>query len=85
MMDSICKVYKQEFGVVGHESTWPPYSGPRIHPKVQLKRIEKDRPRLTRFLNEMDMIEIQRLKYCDLCRDEGHSRKQHLHRNEPTS
>ena len=41
-MDKICKVYKWEFGVMGYESTWPPYNGPRIHSNPQLKRIEKD-------------------------------------------
>ena len=84
-MDKICKVYKQEFGVVGHESTWPPYNGPRIHPNPQLKRTEKGRPKSTRFLNEMDMREMRGPKHCGLCRGEGHSRRQCPHRNGPSS
>ena len=84
-MGIICKVYEQEFEIVGHKDTWLLYNGSRIHPNSQLKHIENGRPRSTHFLNKMDMIEIRRLKHCGLYRSDGYSHRQCLHRNKPTS
>ena len=73
-ISEICKVYKKEFGVVGNESTWRQYRGPRLCPNSALKRTIKGRPKSTRFLNEMDMREMRGPRRCSLCRGEGHSR-----------
>ncbi|RYR47040.1 hypothetical protein Ahy_A07g032947 isoform A [Arachis hypogaea] len=61
-IDKVCKLYEKEFEVVGHQSTWPVYNGPRIQPNSLSKRNMKGRPKSTSFLNEMDEREIHQLK-----------------------
>ena len=58
-IDEVCKVYKKEFGVVGNESTWRQYIGPKLYPDPALKHTVKGQPKSTRFLNEMDMHEMR--------------------------
>ncbi|RYR05396.1 hypothetical protein Ahy_B06g085253 [Arachis hypogaea] len=55
-------------------TTWPAYNGPRFVPNPYLRRVSKGRPRMTRFLNDMDMRMLRRPRRCTLCGAEGHSR-----------
>ncbi|RYQ99097.1 hypothetical protein Ahy_B07g086962 [Arachis hypogaea] len=51
-MAEILKVYRTRFRPLGHLTTWPVYQGPRLVPNPHLRRVAKDRPKKTRFLNE---------------------------------
>ncbi|RYQ89729.1 hypothetical protein Ahy_B09g096225 isoform E [Arachis hypogaea] len=62
------------FRPLGNPTTWPAYNGPRFIPNLYLRRVSKVRPRMTRFLNEMDMRMLRRPKRCTLCGAEEHSR-----------
>ncbi|XP_027368384.1 uncharacterized protein LOC113874358 [Abrus precatorius] len=66
-INQVCKVYKKEFGVVGNESKWHKYRGPKLCPNPALKRTLKGRPKSTRFINEMDMRQMRRAPHCSLC------------------
>ena len=68
-MENICKVYEQEFEVVGHENTWLQYT------RLRLKHTMKDWPNSSHFLNEMDRREMREPRSCDLCRGKGYSQK----------
>ncbi|XP_027346414.1 uncharacterized protein LOC113858129 [Abrus precatorius] len=59
-INELCKVYKKKFGVIGNESTWRIYRGPKLIPDPNLKPIIRGRPKSTRFLNEMDRLEMRR-------------------------
>ncbi|RYR22089.1 hypothetical protein Ahy_B03g067379 [Arachis hypogaea] len=62
------------FRPLGNPSTWPVYTGPRFVPNPFLRRMTKGRPRMTRFLNEMDTRMLRPPRRCRQCGAEGHSR-----------
>ncbi|XP_072059984.1 uncharacterized protein [Arachis hypogaea] len=68
------RVYRAWFRPLGNPTTWPAYNGPRFIPNPYMRRVSKGRPRMTRFLNEMDTRMLRRLRRCTLCGAEGHSR-----------
>ncbi|RYR08174.1 hypothetical protein Ahy_B05g075742 [Arachis hypogaea] len=68
------RVYRARFRPLGNPSTWPTYTGPRFVPNPFLRRVTKGRPRMTRFLNEMDTRMLRPLRRCRQCDAEGHSR-----------
>ncbi|XP_057760952.1 uncharacterized protein LOC130981379 [Arachis stenosperma] len=73
-MDQIRRVYRARFRPLGNPTTWPAYNGPRFVPNPYLRRVTKARPKMTRFLNEMDTRMLRRPRRCRLCGAEGHSR-----------
>ncbi|RYQ82155.1 hypothetical protein Ahy_B10g100765 [Arachis hypogaea] len=73
-MEQIRQVYRARFRPLGNPTTWPAYHGPRFVPNPYLRRVSKGRPRMTRFLNEMDTRMLRRPRRCTLCGAEGHSR-----------
>ncbi|XP_015933940.1 uncharacterized protein LOC107460122 [Arachis duranensis] len=73
-MDQVRRVYRARFRPLGNPATWPAYIGPRFIPNPYLRRVTKGRPRMTRFLNEMDTRMLRRPRRCTLCGAEGHSR-----------
>ncbi|XP_072087366.1 uncharacterized protein [Arachis hypogaea] len=73
-MDQVRRVYRVRFRPLGNPTTWPAYHGPRFIPNPYLRRVTKGRPRMTRFLNEMDTRMLRRPRRCTLCWAEGHSR-----------
>ncbi|XP_025635594.1 uncharacterized protein [Arachis hypogaea] len=73
-MEQIRRVYRARFRPLGNPTTWPAYHGPRFVPNPYLRRVSKGRPRMTRFLNEMDTRMLRRPRRCTLCGAEGHSR-----------
>ncbi|XP_025685424.1 uncharacterized protein [Arachis hypogaea] len=84
-MDEIRKVYRARFKPLGNPTTWPLYQGPRHIPNPHLKRVSKGRPKITRFLNEMDMRDMRGPRRCRLCGGEGHSRSRCPHRAGPSA
>ncbi|XP_057747614.1 uncharacterized protein LOC130966807 [Arachis stenosperma] len=79
-MEEIKKVYRARFKPLGNPATWPVYQGPRHMPNPHLKRVSKGRPKITRFLNEMDMRDMRGPRRCRLCGGQGHSRSRCPHR-----
>ncbi|XP_029148257.1 uncharacterized protein [Arachis hypogaea] len=73
-MDQVRRVYQARFRPLGNPTTWPAYNGPRYVPNPYLRRVSKGRPRMTRFLNEMDTRMLRRPRRCTLCGAKGHSR-----------
>ncbi|XP_016172613.1 uncharacterized protein LOC107615005 [Arachis ipaensis] len=73
-MDQVRRVYRARFRPLGNPTTWPAYNGPRFIPNPFLRRVGKGRPKMTRFLNEMDTRMLRRPRRCTLCGAEGHSR-----------
>ncbi|RYR41964.1 hypothetical protein Ahy_A08g038411 [Arachis hypogaea] len=73
-MDQVQQVYRARFRPLGNPTTWPAYNGPRFIPNPYMRRVSKGRPRMTRFLNEMDTRMLRRPRRCTLCGAEGHSR-----------
>ncbi|XP_057730848.1 uncharacterized protein LOC130946192 [Arachis stenosperma] len=73
-MDQVRRVYRARFRPLGNPTTWPAYNGPRFIPNPYLRRVTKGRPKMTRFLNEMDRRMLRRPRRCTLCGAEGHSR-----------
>ncbi|RYR32864.1 hypothetical protein Ahy_A10g047394 [Arachis hypogaea] len=73
-MDQVRRVYRARFRPLGNPTTWPVYSGPRFVPNPNLRRVTKGRPRMTRFLNEMDTRILRAPRRCRQCVAEGHSR-----------
>ncbi|XP_015966132.1 uncharacterized protein LOC107489877 [Arachis duranensis] len=73
-MTEICKVYKFEFTPLGDPETWPAYEGPTLVANPALRRTSKGRPKLTRYLNEMDSRDMRGPRVCRLCGAQGHSR-----------
>ncbi|RYR23621.1 hypothetical protein Ahy_B03g068818 [Arachis hypogaea] len=73
-MDQVRRVYRARFRPLGNPATWPAYNGPRFIPNPYLRRVTKGRPKMTRFLNEMDTRMLRRPRRCTLCGAEGHSR-----------
>ncbi|RYQ91450.1 hypothetical protein Ahy_B09g097327 [Arachis hypogaea] len=68
-MDQIRRVYRARFRSLGNPTTCPSYSGPRFVPNPYLRRVAKGRPRMTRFLNEMDTRMLHRPRRCRQCGD----------------
>ncbi|RYQ91723.1 hypothetical protein Ahy_B09g097724 [Arachis hypogaea] len=79
-MEEIKKVYRVRFKPLGNPATWPVYQGPRHIANPHLKRVSKGRPKITRFLNEMDMRDMRGPRRCRLCGGQGHSRSRCPHR-----
>ncbi|XP_057747661.1 uncharacterized protein LOC130966855 [Arachis stenosperma] len=73
-MDQVRRVYRARFRPLGNPTTWPAYNGPRFIPNPFLRRVGKGRPKMTRFLNEMDTRMLHRPRRCTICGAEGHSR-----------
>ncbi|RYR13980.1 hypothetical protein Ahy_B04g070687 isoform B [Arachis hypogaea] len=73
-MEQIRRVYRARFRPLDNPTTWPAYHGPRFVPNPYLRRVSKGRPRMMRFLNEMDTRMLRRPRRCTLCGAEGHSR-----------
>ncbi|XP_052114264.1 uncharacterized protein LOC107479457 [Arachis duranensis] len=73
-MDQVRKVYRVRFRPLGNPTTWSMYNGPRFVPNPFLKRVTKGRPKMTRFLNEMDTRMLRHPRRCKQCGAEGHSR-----------
>ncbi|QHO56105.1 uncharacterized protein [Arachis hypogaea] len=73
-MSEVRKVYKFEFSPLGDAETWPPYEGPTLVANPALRRTSKGRPKLTRYLNEMDSRDMRGPRICRLCGAQGHSR-----------
>ncbi|XP_016167133.1 uncharacterized protein LOC107609641 [Arachis ipaensis] len=73
-MDQVRPVYRARFRPLGNPTTWPVYNGPRFIPNPFLRRVGKGRPKMTRFLNEMDTRMLRRPRRCTICGAEGHSR-----------
>ncbi|XP_016185331.2 uncharacterized protein LOC107626962 [Arachis ipaensis] len=62
------------FRPLGNPAMWPAYHGPRFIGNPFLRRVAKGRPKMTRFLNEMDTCMLRRPRRCKQCGAEGHSR-----------
>ncbi|XP_057721350.1 uncharacterized protein LOC130935565 [Arachis stenosperma] len=73
-MDQVRRVYRARFRPLGNPTMWPVYSGPRFVPNPNMRRANKGRPRMTRFLNEMDTRMLRAPRRCRQCGAEGHSR-----------
>ncbi|XP_072086993.1 uncharacterized protein [Arachis hypogaea] len=73
-MDQVRRVYRARFRPLENPTTWPAYNGPRFVPNPFLRRVTKGRPRMTRFLNEMDTRMLHHPRRCRQCRAKGHSR-----------
>ncbi|XP_029146877.1 uncharacterized protein [Arachis hypogaea] len=73
-MMEVRKVYKFEFTPLGDPETWPAYEGPTLVANPALRRTSKGRPKLTRYLNEMDSRDMHGPRICRLCGAQGHSR-----------
>ncbi|XP_057760419.1 uncharacterized protein LOC130980792 [Arachis stenosperma] len=73
-MDQVRRVYRARFRPLGNPTMWPVYSGPRFVPNPNMRRVNKGRPRMTRFLNEMDTRMLRAPRRCRQCGAEGHSR-----------
>ncbi|RYR07408.1 hypothetical protein Ahy_B05g074751 [Arachis hypogaea] len=73
-MTEVRKVYRFEFVPLGDAETWPAYQGPTLVANPALRRTSKGRPKLTRYLNEMDSRDMCGPWICRLCGRQGHSR-----------
>ncbi|XP_025685692.1 uncharacterized protein [Arachis hypogaea] len=73
-MTKVRKVYRFEFTPLGDPETWPAYEGPTLVANPTLRRTSKGRPKLTRYLNEMDSHDMRSPRICRLCGAQGHSR-----------
>ncbi|RYR76520.1 hypothetical protein Ahy_A01g001104 [Arachis hypogaea] len=67
-----CKIF--EFTPLRDPETWPAYEGPTLVANPALRRMSKGRPKLTRYLNEMDSCDMRGPRVCRLCGAQGHSR-----------
>ncbi|RYR32758.1 hypothetical protein Ahy_A10g047285 [Arachis hypogaea] len=70
----IGKVYRARFRPLKNSTTWPAYHGPRFVGNPFLRRVAKCRPKMTRFLNEMDTQMLHGPRRCKQCDAVGHSR-----------
>ncbi|RYR69643.1 hypothetical protein Ahy_A03g016195 [Arachis hypogaea] len=66
-MDQIRRVYTARFRPLGNPTTWPVYNGPRFVGNPFLRRVAKGRPKMTRFLNEMDTRMLRAPRRCKQC------------------
>ncbi|RYR27764.1 hypothetical protein Ahy_B01g051812 [Arachis hypogaea] len=67
------KVCRARFRPLENPTTWSVVEGPRMIPNPSLRRVWKGRPKITRFLNEMDIREMRAPRRCRLCGAEGHN------------
>ncbi|RYR40954.1 hypothetical protein Ahy_A09g046696 [Arachis hypogaea] len=72
-MDQVRRVYRARFKQLENPTTWPAYNGPRFVPNPYLRRVTKGRPKMTRFLNEMDTQMLRSPRRCRQCGVEEHS------------
>ncbi|XP_057755421.1 uncharacterized protein LOC130974567 [Arachis stenosperma] len=72
-MDQVRRIYRARFRPLGNPTTWPAYNGTRFVPNLYLRRVTKGRPRMTRFLNEMDTRMLRRPRRCRQFGAKGHS------------
>ncbi|RYR55078.1 hypothetical protein Ahy_A06g030328 [Arachis hypogaea] len=63
-----------EYANIGDPETWPAYEGPTMVANPALRRTSKGRPKLTRYLNEMDSRDMRGPRICRLCGAQVHSR-----------
>ncbi|RYR09581.1 hypothetical protein Ahy_B05g077949 [Arachis hypogaea] len=63
----------------------PTYYGPRFVGNPFLRRVAKGRPKMTRFLNEMDTRMLRRPRRCKQCGAEDHSRSRCRQRAGPSA
>ncbi|RYR61903.1 hypothetical protein Ahy_A04g019150 [Arachis hypogaea] len=70
---------RARFKPLENPATWPVYQGPRHIPNMYLKRVSKGSPKITHFLNQMDMRDMCGPRHCRLCGDEGHSESRCSH------
>ncbi|RYQ85801.1 hypothetical protein Ahy_B10g105409 [Arachis hypogaea] len=84
-MDQVRRVYRARFRPLGNPTTWPVYHGPRFVGNPFLRRGSKGRPRMTRFLNEMDTRMLRGPRRCKQCGAEGHSRSRFRQRGGPSN
>ncbi|XP_057746486.1 uncharacterized protein LOC130965742 [Arachis stenosperma] len=84
-MDSIRRVYRARFRPQKNPTTWPAYHGPRFVGNSFLRRVAKGRPKMTRFLNEMDTRMLRGPRRCKQCGAEGHSRSRCRQRGGPSA
>ncbi|RYR43283.1 hypothetical protein Ahy_A08g039710 [Arachis hypogaea] len=73
-MTEVRKVYRFEFTPLGDPEILPAYEGPTLVTNPAPWRTSKGRPKLTRYLNEMDSCDIRGPRICRLCGAQGHSR-----------
>ncbi|RYR50056.1 hypothetical protein Ahy_A07g036604 [Arachis hypogaea] len=73
-MDQIQRVYRARFRPLENLTIWPVYTGPRFVGNPFLRCVAKGRPKMTRFLNEMDTWMLRAPRRCKQCGVEGHSR-----------
>ncbi|XP_057740334.1 uncharacterized protein LOC130957497 [Arachis stenosperma] len=73
-MTEVRKVYRFEFTPLGDSETWPAYEGPTLVANPALRQTSKGRPKLTRYLNEMNSRDMRGPRICRLCGTQGHSR-----------
>ncbi|RYR78592.1 hypothetical protein Ahy_A01g003431 [Arachis hypogaea] len=73
MMTDIRKVYNIDFVPLGDLQTCRSYSGLTLVAYLTLRRMSKGRPKLTRYLNEMDSRQMYGLRIYCLCGRQGHS------------
>ncbi|XP_016195870.1 uncharacterized protein LOC107636914 [Arachis ipaensis] len=83
-MDQVRRVYRTRFRPLENPTTWPVYHGPRFVGNPFLRWVSKGRPRMTRFLNEMDTRMLRGPRQCKQCGTEGHSRSRCHHRGGPS-
>ncbi|XP_016200153.1 uncharacterized protein LOC107641163 [Arachis ipaensis] len=84
-MSEICKVYRGEFVPMGDPSTWDRYEGAKVIANWTLRGTTKERPKSTRYLNEMDSRDMRGPRRCTICGREGHSRSRCPQRAGPSS
>ncbi|XP_016164934.1 uncharacterized protein LOC107607499 [Arachis ipaensis] len=84
-MDSVRRVYRARFRPLENPTTWPAYRGPRFVGNPFLRRVAKGRPKMTRFLNEMDTRMLRGPRRCKQCGAEGHSRSRCRQRGGPSA
>ncbi|XP_029147545.1 uncharacterized protein [Arachis hypogaea] len=84
-MDQVRRVYRARFRPLKNPTTWPAYHGPRFVGNPFLRRVAKGRPKMTRFLNEMDTRMLCGHRRCKQCGAEGHSRSRCRQRGGPSA
>ncbi|RYR61278.1 hypothetical protein Ahy_A04g018425 [Arachis hypogaea] len=66
-MTEVRKVCRFEFTPFGDPKTWPAYEGLTLVANPALRRTSKGRPKLTRYLNEMDSRDMRGPWICHIC------------------
>ncbi|RYR50949.1 hypothetical protein Ahy_A06g025991 [Arachis hypogaea] len=72
-MSEVRNVYKNKFLPLGDPETWPAFLGPTLVTNHTLRQTSKCRPKLTRYLNEMDSRKMRGSRICRLSGRQGHS------------